>query len=133
MTDEQTTTKVRFCDDGGQIIFCPGCDSTHRLHPGVWTYNGDAGNPTFSPSLLFTSGHYVSGQIGKLCWCSYEERFPGAKLPKGVGCSLCHSFVRDGMIQFLGDSTHHLAGQTVPLPVWPYARGTYGGIKEEAA
>jgi hypothetical protein len=28
----------------------------------------------------------------------------------------CHSFVTDGRIQFLSDSTHALAGQTVDLP-----------------
>lgn len=30
----------------------------------------------------------------------------------------CHSFVTDGRIQFLGDCTHSLAGQTVDLPDW---------------
>jgi hypothetical protein len=29
---------------------------------------------------------------------------------------VCHSFVRDGRIEFLSDSTHHLSGQTVELP-----------------
>ena len=28
----------------------------------------------------------------------------------------CHSFIKDGQIQFLGDCTHSLAGQTVALP-----------------
>jgi hypothetical protein len=36
--------------------------------------------------------------------------------PPGVD-HRCHSFVVDGQIQFLGDCTHKLAGQTVPLPV----------------
>ena len=31
---------------------------------------------------------------------------------------ICHSFVTDGRIQFLGDCTHKLAGQTVDLPDW---------------
>ena len=31
----------------------------------------------------------------------------------------CHTFVTDGRIQFLGDCTHALAGQTVDLPDWP--------------
>lgn len=31
----------------------------------------------------------------------------------------CHSFVRDGKIEFLSDSTHKLAGQTVDLPPLP--------------
>jgi len=30
----------------------------------------------------------------------------------------CHSFVRDGMIQFLSDSWHKLKGQTVEIPEW---------------
>lgn len=31
----------------------------------------------------------------------------------------CHYFLKDGMIEFLSDSTHKLAGQTVPLPEVP--------------
>lgn len=38
---------------------------------------------------------------------AYLDRLPPA---------VCHSFVRDGQIEFLGDCTHSLAGQTVPLP-----------------
>jgi hypothetical protein len=34
------------------------------------------------------------------------------------GQVVCHSFVIDGRIQFLSDSTHVLAGQTVDLPKW---------------
>lgn len=28
---------------------------------------------------------------------------------------VCHLFLRDGMVQYLGDCTHALAGQTVPV------------------
>jgi hypothetical protein len=49
--------------------------------------------PTFSPSILVT-------------WEWGERR----------GKKVCHSYVREGQIQFLGDCTHKLAGQTVPLP-----------------
>jgi hypothetical protein len=31
----------------------------------------------------------------------------------------CHYFIRNGMIEFCGDSAHELAGQTVPLPDFP--------------
>ena len=31
---------------------------------------------------------------------------------------VCHSFVRDGRIEFLSDCTHELAGQTVELEEW---------------
>jgi hypothetical protein len=33
---------------------------------------------------------------------------------------VCHSFITDGQIQFLGDCTHPMAGQTVPIPKWPW-------------
>jgi hypothetical protein len=32
------------------------------------------------------------------------------------GETICHSFIKDGKIQFLNDCTHELAGQTVELP-----------------
>lgn len=31
---------------------------------------------------------------------------------------VCHSFVRDGKIEFLSDCTHRLAGQTVEMEDW---------------
>lgn len=37
--------------------------------------------------------------------------------------SVCHSFVRDGRIQFLSDCTHKLANQTVDLPDIDSLRG----------
>jgi hypothetical protein len=33
---------------------------------------------------------------------------------------VCHSFVSEGVIQFLDDCTHSLVGQSVELPPWPY-------------
>lgn len=57
-----------------------------------WTFNGDLDRPTFTPSVLT------------------EQPMPGGKMHR------CHSYVTDGRIQFLGDCTHALAGQTVDLP-----------------
>ncbi len=37
-------------------------------------------------------------------------------------CVRCHTFITDGRIQFLGDCSHKLAGQTVDLPAWPEER-----------
>lgn len=31
----------------------------------------------------------------------------------------CHYFIRDGLVEFMMDSNHHLAGNTVPLPDFP--------------
>ena len=75
---------------------CPGCKTHHLMHvrgamPGfsgpTWVYNGNPLLPTIEPSILCTAG-------------------PGW---------VCHSFVRAGRIEFLGDCTHALAGQTVDL------------------
>lgn len=39
--------------------------------------------------------------------------------PKDWQDEVCHSFVRNGVIEFLSDCTHALKGQHVPLPDWP--------------
>ena len=97
--------------DGHQAGFtfrCPGCDGVHQVWTkttrpnGGWTFNGDMDRPTFSPSVLVT----------------YDGRdADGKDVGFGPGPpSRCHSFVTDGQIQFLGDCSHALAGQTVSLP-----------------
>jgi hypothetical protein len=75
-----------------------------------WTYNGDADSPTFSPSIQVTTRWSANGE--------------------GEKDEVCHSFVTAGRIQFLGDCTHALAGQTVDLPQWPHGPGEFGGIIE---
>ncbi len=74
------------------VFFCPGCKSGHQIRTGngEWTFNGDTERPTISPSVL--------------TWWN-----------EGSVKHQCHSFVRDGQIQFLDDCTHALKGQTVPL------------------
>lgn len=104
--------------EGGHLLFrCPGCDELHMIRVGDrsglgWGYNGNPDAPTFTPSVLVRSGHYVPDHKGE-CWCTWEAE-DGEK--SGFGCYVCHSFVTDGRIQFLGDCTHALAGQTVDLP-----------------
>jgi len=75
----------------------------------AWSFNGDLTRPTLSPSILARSGHYVPGFNG-VCECSGGGEYWGFR------CYVCHSFVRDGRIEFLSDCTHPLAGQTVDLP-----------------
>lgn len=96
-------TKYRF--------HCPGCDEMHSINDN-WGFNGDLDRPTFTPSVLTTTGHFVPGHSGD-CWCTYEKK-RGKKAP--FKCKRCHSFVTDGQIRFLGDCTHELAGKTVDLP-----------------
>ena len=72
------------------IFFCPGCKCSHVVDA-RWTFNGDLDKPTFSPSLLCNPDHPASR---------------------------CHTFIRDGNIEFLSDCFHELAGTTVEIPEW---------------
>ena len=112
--------KAKFTDQGSLRFKCPGCDESHIVnvsggHPG-WTFNGDFDRPTLSPSVLVRTGHYCNTPpVPGNCGCDWNERHPDED-PWDWPCAVCHSFVRDGQIQFLGDCTHALANQTVDLP-----------------
>lgn len=88
------------------VLWCPGCASrenwgglhmlpvsdTQGKRP-VWQWNGDLEAVGLEPSI-------------------------STKDSQGL---VCHSFLRNGQWQFLTDSTHPLAGHTVPmehLPDW---------------
>ena len=97
--------------EGGYLAWCPGCDQAHYIaverplsNGAQWSFNGSAEAPTFSPSLLIRTGRAVD---------------PSFVREDGDPPEVCHSFIRDGQWQFCADSTHELAGQTVPLPDWP--------------
>jgi hypothetical protein len=64
-----------------------------------WQFDGNLERPTLAPSLLRT--YTVTGE----------------STPKLV----CHSFVRNGRIEYLNDCTHAMRGQTVDLPELPAA------------
>jgi len=114
--------KVRpFTDSGhvaGYTFFCPGCQMRHQVSTN-WSFNGNTDHPTFQPSVLVRSGHYThSPPVPGNCYCDYHERYPDKESMR-YSCFRCHSFVTNGKIQFLGDCTHALAGQTVDLPDIP--------------
>lgn len=84
----------------GMFYFdCPGCKYGHAFYTkngpisnGVeqlWQFDDNLDSPTISPSL-------------DVCRDDPSRR--------------CHSFIKGGMIQFLSDSHHSLAGQTVEIP-----------------
>jgi hypothetical protein len=118
--------------EGGIGFWCPGCDEVHAVKTNgdhAWQWDGNVDAPTISPSILITSGHYVSThKTGDSCWCSFNEKRKAEGKSTPFKCSRCHTFVKAGQIEFLGDCTHALAGKTVPIPDWPYAEGEYGGV-----
>lgn len=107
--------------EGGAILFrCPGCNTGHQVvvgdgHGPRWGFNGSGDAPTFTPSVLVRGKQTERDANGD--WTGEWVRgADGQPVP-----FVCHSFVTDGRIQFLGDCTHSLAGQTVDLPDWPVA------------
>lgn len=103
-------TRVRSVNANGVVyealmFACPGCiaggpdgyDGIHMLPVNVekeigkpvWSWDGNREAPTLSPSIL------------------------------SEGYCRCHSFLRNGIFEFLTDSTHSLAGQKVPIPDLP--------------
>jgi len=107
----------------GLAFWCPGCDRMHMVRIGEgpgprWTYNGDAERPTFSPSILVKGRQMTAkGHADFREWLASGRAYTPPEF-ESVDL-ICHSFVCDGQIQFLGDCTHALAGQTVPIPIWP--------------
>jgi hypothetical protein len=106
--------KLRSLEGGGIAFACPGCGEMHQIRVGAgpgprWTFTGDAESPTFRPSILVMGLDFGEDQS--------EEGEVTRGVPKmAVQERRCHSFVTLGNIEFLADSTHNLAGQTVPLP-----------------
>lgn len=90
--------------------WCPGCNFGHEISVSKknssgasWTFDGNAQRPTFSPSINMRINTPDMGQY-------YQP---------DIASTICHYFIRDGKIQFLGDCTHALKGQTVDLPDIP--------------
>lgn len=73
------------------LFWCPGCEAHHYIRiaspePGPrWTWNENLFFPTVSPSIIV------------------------------AGPPRCHLFIHQGLLQFLPDSDHALAGQTVDM------------------
>jgi hypothetical protein len=99
----------------GLVVWCPGCERPHHSEPNhlvgglhmlpvkgdgtkrpTWEFNGNLERPTLSPSIMT---RYNLGETEVVC----------------------HSFLTDGVWNFLDDCTHQYKGQQVPmvpLPDW---------------
>lgn len=119
MSEKETLSAFLVKKDGRIAHYCPACDELHffaieePFKPGQrWEYNGNAEKPSFSPSMLIRTGHYVdrpgwSNKPGDCAICDAGGDY-------GT-CGICHYFLKDGRIEYLSDSTHKLAGVRVPL------------------
>jgi hypothetical protein len=109
--------------EGGRLLFwCPGCKEGHQVQIGEgpsprWGFNGDYDKPTFSPSILVRGVRLdmPDEELDRILdTYNLPEDRERVLADKRIN-TVCHSFVKGGQIQFLGDCTHALAGQTVPL------------------
>lgn len=83
------------------VHWCPACKTDHLFavdqplaNGARWSFDGDLEAPSFSPSMKIEWSH------------------------RG-GTIRCHYFIKAGMIEYCADSTHAMAGHTVPLPDLP--------------
>jgi len=100
MSGFERISKILAKSNGNIFFECPGCGMPHGINCGgghgpTWSWDNDINKPTFNPSVLVS---YESGPMGKQ--------------------NICHSFVRNGKIEFLSDCTHELAGRIVDIPEW---------------
>ena len=107
----------------GIAHWCPGCNDIHEFaisgknsSGAQWSWDGNAEAPTCNPSM------------------NIRANTPDMKgYNSCAGSLVCHYFLKGGQIQFLGDSTHILKGQIVPLPDFPpegIHRLKYGWFKD---
>lgn len=87
------------------MFCCPGCAELHghvglhvlpvntTEHTPAWEWDRNLDAPTLAPSILTRHGADMD--------------------------QVCHSYLRGGVLEYLADSTHSLAGQSVPLPNLP--------------
>jgi len=109
-------------EDEGALIYsalafwCPGCehidsdgDRAGGLHllpvnttvkTPQWDWDGNLDSPTLAPSILTRTEYYT-----------------GPDSPPRL--FVCHSFLRAGVFEFLGDCTHQYVAQFIPLPDLP--------------
>lgn len=71
-------------------FFCPGCKENH-----CFTVRQDGGRPAWNFNGNFEVPTFTPSLL-------YPDR-------------VCHLFLTNGQIQFLGDCSHELAGQTVGM------------------
>ena len=96
------TIKGVICEtlSGGQYhwsFFCPGCNDPHTIND-TWAFDGNYDKPTFKPSIK-----------------TWHDGNPA----EGIPAYCCHSYIKEGRIEFLSDCTHESAGLTLDLPAYP--------------
>lgn len=105
----------------GMLFFqCPGCKTRHGIRVGDgpgprWDWNRNVSAPTFHPSINVKGIRHDMDEETQAAYDALGPKELWGALDDPRFRTICHSFIRDGQIEFLNDCTHALAGKTVPL------------------
>lgn len=80
--------------------------------PDSWAFDGNLESPTFNPSFKHSGIQRVF----------VDGRWTGEWVRDAEGHTVpytCHYILTNGILNYCGDSTHSLAGQSVKLPDLP--------------
>lgn len=76
------------------LVRCPACGCPHAFDS-RWTFNGNHEAPTFRNSMLVKVEHHDPAEN-----------------------TICHSYLTDGVWEYLLDCTHDMKGLKVDAPDW---------------
>lgn len=107
-------TRYRYAEDDRISFWCPGCESAHTIHigPGGWTW--DEQTLTVTPSIKVESRRWEPPVTPENLADWKRQPWEQHRVDR-----ICHSFLHNGVWEFLSDCTHALVGQRIPLPEWP--------------
>jgi hypothetical protein len=108
----QINAKLRSVQGQHFAHWCPGCGQMHGV-PVSWNFDGNYDAPTVSPSVRITGKQTLKDEKGE--WTGEWVRDASGNAVD----MCCHYILTAGQLNFCGDCTHALAGQTVPLPDLP--------------
>lgn len=112
----QISPYLRAAEGNHLLWWCPGCKMHHMIAygdgPGPrWGWNGDEVKPTFTPSVLVRYNLWTPPATDP----EVAAKIRAGEIVQTKIEHVCHLFVKDGQLEFLGDCTHELAGKTVPM------------------
>lgn len=81
------------------LVKCPACEAPHSFDK-RWEFDGNHENPTFNPSMLVRGNNTV-----------------------------CHSYLRNGVWEYLADCTHTMKSKMVGAPDWESSYLHYNQLK----
>jgi len=114
------SSKLRSLEGGRLAYWCQGCDMLHQVAVGDgpgprWGYNDNPEAPTFTPSVLVQWDQAEPPATN----ADVVAKIRSGEIVQTRVHKICHTFITDGRVQFLGDCTHQFAGQTLDLPDLP--------------